>query len=287
VMSIRVEDARAGVAGFGCNLESGHPLITAFMAARGLAKPEDMRPAIREILIQYYANVRPRSAADVLGLHEHDAPGLAGTPLQSWVFPWSELSIADTTIMRNTCLVEEGLAERRKLSLSDGHTFYGPVSQAKLDLETQRIAGLCQSFARIGFRPSQREPIDVVALRSGRHFRWLVVQGQHRIAACAAFGIESVEARIVRIIRREDAEYWPHVASGTFEIDAAVKCFDRIFAGEAFPAAAPWSAMRQQGGTSRNAASAEGGRHRASSIPETRPVPGLAERSLAEIEMNR
>jgi hypothetical protein len=245
LVQIQIGDAIAGVSGFSCVSESGHPLIAAFEAARCMEEPAKAEDAIRGALLQYYEVVRPKSAAEVLGLTEPQAPGLAGEPLHHWVFPWSERTKAGIAAHRRTCLEEEALHQGLHLTLEDGGTFYGPVSAGKLDLEVTRIHGLCQSMTKHGYRGRNAQPLEVIGLRTGAAYRWLIIQGQHRLAACVAFGVSEAEARVARIIRREDASYWPHVVAGTFTLEGALACFDRLYSATPFAAASQWLALRK------------------------------------------
>jgi hypothetical protein len=237
---IDIAEARAGVMAFRYEQASAHPLVQAFRAAGQEGTAEQRMMAVRRVLSEYYRDVQPSSALEIVGLGPGDAPGLAGIPLHSWVLPWSEKSIGEIAVHRRICLEEEGLAVGKSVSLADGATHFGPVSEKKLALETVRILQLAGSFETNGFRTRAAHPIEVIGLRSGANYRWFVVQGQHRLAACSAYGITTVPARITRLVRREDVEFWPHVAVKTFTVPGALKCFDRIFAGETSPCVASW-----------------------------------------------
>jgi hypothetical protein len=239
-LTIELPQARAGVMGFSYSPASAHPLARAFQAARGGTNNRVRMDAVRAVLSDYYGLVRPSSAFEVVDLTPDDAPGLAGIPRHSWVMPWSEQSVEDIATHRRICLEEEGLLKGVFVSLEDGATLYGPVSEKKLGLETERVLTLARSIEAKGFQPNENHRIEVMGLRSGAEYRWFVVQGQHRLAACAAFDIMQVPARLNRIIRREDAEFWPHVVSGTFTLTGALKCFDRLFAGKVAACAAFW-----------------------------------------------
>lgn len=239
-LTMKLSDARAGITGYAYNPDSAHPLIAASRAAIRSETRESAEASVREILAEYYNQVRPESALEVVGLGADEAPGLVGIPLHHWTLPWSELDPAQTGRQRRTCLEEEGLARRTLVSIEDGSTHYGPVSDRKLALETTRVADLVASFHASGFRPSAASPIDVVGLRVGTEYRWFVVQGHHRLAVCTAFGIDAVSARVVRIVRREDVQYWPGVVGAAFAAPGALKLFDRIWAGEALDSASRW-----------------------------------------------
>jgi hypothetical protein len=240
VLAIELSQARAGIMGFLYNEASAHPLACAFDAARRESALDDSTSAARRILSDYYTTVQPKTALEVVDLEPHEAPGLDGIPLHSWVMPWSERSIEDTAVHRRICLEEEGFANGSRVSMSDGATLFGPVTEKKLRLETTRVVNLAASMKAKGFQSIAAHPIEVIGLRSDGEYRWLVVQGQHRLAACAAFGISRVPARLVRIIRREDAGHWPHVVGNTFTPAGALRCFDRLFAGTVCSCASSW-----------------------------------------------
>jgi hypothetical protein len=242
-LTIELSQARAGIMGFSYCPVLAHPLARAFKAAK---KELAHGGAVRNILADYYSMVQPASALEIVDLNRDEAPGLAGIPLHSWVMPWSERSIEETAAHRRTCLEEEGLANGKFVSMNDGATLFGPVTEEKLSLETARVTALAVSMKARGFRSSLTNPIEVIGLRAGTEYRWFVIQGQHRLAACAAFGIAKVDVRLVRLVRREDAEFWPHVVTRTFTVAGALKCFDRLFAGNVCACATSWLDMTRE-----------------------------------------
>jgi hypothetical protein len=237
---------RAGIMAFPHHPANAHPFARAFQAARNAADKADREAAARCVLSAYYSMVQPVSALAVVDLQPQEAPGLIGIPLQNWVMPWSELGIEETAAHRRICLEEEGLARGVIVTMKDGANMFGPVSEKKMSLETARVASLAERIGANGFQPNPAHPIEVMGLRTAAGYRWLVMQGHHRLAACAAFDILKVPARIVKIIRREDEEFWPHVVSKTFTVAGAIKCFDRLYAGRAPDCAAPWVAASRQ-----------------------------------------
>lgn len=245
-LMIDLSQARAGIMGFSYNPVFAHPLAKAFQVARGKVLQDGRINAVRGTLSNYYNMVRPTSALEIVDLHPDEAPGLVDIPLHSWVMPWSERSIEDTAAHRRICLEEEGLTRGTFVSINDGATLFGPVTQKKLNLEATRISALVESINVNGFQTNPDYPIEVIGLRTAAEYRWLVVQGQHRLAACAAFGIHKVSARVVRIIRREDVEFWPHVVTKTFTAAGALKCFDRLFAGDVSACATSWLASSRK-----------------------------------------
>jgi hypothetical protein len=239
-MEIDISLARAGMMGFSYGPQSRHPLVLAVLAGKAEENVLHAMEAVRDVLSTYYEQVRPSAALEIVDLTEDEAPGLRGIPVHHWVAPWSERSIEGTAMHRRISLEEEGLKGGTLVSLADGATMFGPVSDRKLELETRRIVNLSESMKLRGFERRSNHPIEVVGLRSGEEYRWFLTQGQHRVAACAAFAIDTVHTRVVRIIRREDTAFWPHVVSKTFTVTGALKCFDRLFQGGVGSCAASW-----------------------------------------------
>jgi hypothetical protein len=246
MLTVDLADVRAGVMGFRYSSPDLHPLVHASSLARREPSAATMATAIRSAMARYYEMAQPASALEVVGLPGEEAPGLVSVPAYKWVFPWTERSIEENAKFRWICLQEEGLINSARVSAADGVTLFGPVSERKLAIETARLTNLVTSVQASGFRVDARKPLEVFGLRADGEYRWFVVQGQHRFAVCAAFDLEHTTARVTRIIRREDAAYWPHVVAKTFTEEGARKLFDRIHAGEAPLCAHSWLAQATQ-----------------------------------------
>jgi hypothetical protein len=263
---VALADVRAGVMAFQYASPPAHPFVLAAWRATRTSSPDKAASAIRSAISGYYELVRPASALEVVDLAREEAPGLVGIPVHKWVFPWSERSIDENAKFRQVCLEEEGLANGTRISAADGLTLFGPVSERKLELETARLTKLVDSVAAKGFLADARRPLEVVGLRADGEYRWLVVQGQHRFAVCAAFGIRQTAVRVTRIIRREDAMHWPHVVWKTFTVGGATRLFDRIFSGEAPHCAKTWLAAHAERVTDAESGQHVGLKHKAHAL---------------------
>jgi hypothetical protein len=231
MLRVPLADARAGVVAFPFVGESPHPLIMAAQTARAARDVRLGSEDVLRLLENFYRCVQPGSALEVLDLAPEEAPGLVGVERDFWVFPWTARGIQANAHLRKIALSEEGLQQLTRSGAKDGMTLYGPVGPRKLALETKRIVTLVASLQEHGYREDRRDHPQVVALRSDAGYRWLVVQGQHRFAACAALGMTELKAAVSGIVRREDAPYWPHVVSNCFTEEGALKVFDRLFSG--------------------------------------------------------
>lgn len=209
-----------------------HPFVRAALAAREGICDGTARRKIEAVLERYYQAVRPSSALEAIDLEVEDAPGLCGVAVAGWVFPWSDRSVEDTLVRRQRAMRLDALQYGRIMPADQGFTAFGPAGERKLELESLRLAKLVCSVAANGFRTANRKsPMQVVALRRDGRYRWLVAQGHHRFAVCAAFSVPEVAAVVRNVVRREDAEFWPQVAAGIFTKQGALALFDRLYEG--------------------------------------------------------
>lgn len=229
---------------FDCDI---HPFKQAIARALGEDSAEDRRLSVQATLSTYYEHVCPTAAIDTVDLAETDAPGLRGVPAFSHLLPWSAQDVSEITRGRAKSIRLEGIQNGVLSSIEQGVTSFGPVDEAKLTLEVERLCGLIDSVRSRGFLPHQSEsPMKVAALRRDGVNRWMIESGQHRFAMAAALGVAAVPAMVLRVIRREDAPYWPQVVNGTFTRKGAEKVFDRMFEGRPATVCNDWIAMSRR-----------------------------------------
>lgn len=219
-----------GLCWFGLTPDSAHPWIRAVRRARGSRRP---RSVIREVLEDYYHQVRPASAARWLGFGPGEVPALDDQPPWARVLPWESADIEGRRQTAEMVAAAEGRQQGWQLSIEDGWNSYGPVSRRLVAMETERLLTLMRSIGRAGYRRTDRPggDIDVSVLWGDeRSWHFEVTGGAHRAAVVAALGYERIPVRITRLVRRSDAEIWPNVASGLYPTDRALELFDRIVA---------------------------------------------------------
>jgi hypothetical protein len=135
----------------------------------------------------FYDGFQPSSVFEYLDLELHDAPGLIHCE-QSWTapYPWADTSIqADYQAMASG-LLSEAQHYGFNLSLSDGCSWCGPVSDKKLEAEVERYLSITISIRDNGFQLDQdwNKALQVIALveENGRYC-FLLKDGAHRFAA--------------------------------------------------------------------------------------------------------
>lgn len=120
-----------------------------------------------------------------------------------------------------------------------GHIKGGPVTEAFGEITFRRMARLHDSIRETGYRP---EESDGGHLRGecfvrDNDFRVTVGSGKHRVCALLALGCETIPVlfgppKLPVVTRREEVDRWPHVQSGDYTRDEALRSFDALFQQE-------------------------------------------------------
>ena len=214
----------------GMTVGDGHPFVDTLKSGEVLAFEGSPLEA-------YYAAFRPQSACDVLGVHEVDAPGLAGLPPTAFVAPWQDGDPSVLPAIRDECARSESAAHGFDLGIADGWSAYGPVSPLKGRLEVQRLHSLRQSIRTNGYVRSDDGDGDLEGwMLTTARGEWClqITRGQHRLAVASVLGFESLPVRLYFApVKREEHMYWPQVAQGRIRPEAAIAVFDRVMAGHA------------------------------------------------------
>jgi hypothetical protein len=114
-------------------------------------------------------------------------------------------------------------------------------SKGVLDFRIQQeFYWLERAFARLsseGFQPNKYcIPISVLALISNDEGeRYLVLDGNHRISALVALGIEFAEMQVVSKVEERFVNKWKGVKEKKYTIDDALLIFKRYFIGNCQP----------------------------------------------------
>lgn len=214
-----------------------HPFAVAARKAKR-SNRKNRRLLIREVLDHYYKSVQPDCAAEVLGVEGRHAPPLnRGTP---WivVHPWEDRSLSDLKRDRPKYTRQDNLRVGKNMGIEEGWHLFGPVSENKLEAETRRLERLMRKVEKGGFkvRNSERDNITaMVLINEKEECRWIVYNGQHRIAVLTAFDYRKAPVLINKVVERKDVKVWPGVQRGYFTQEGALKVFDRVFHGKTSP----------------------------------------------------
>jgi hypothetical protein len=223
-----------------------HPFVNALRAAPG----EDRTARLRATLRAYYEMTRPASAAQWLDLPAGTSP-LCDQPPWAVTMPWESLTPEQWRAANERYALKENLEHQlpgHALTIDDGWHFWGPVSEAKLEIETRRLSNLAASVLEKGILRHDGRDGDVcaVVLTRDADWCWQVLGGEHRAAAFSALGYETMPVRVLQVVSRADVDHWPGVLRGCFSRQSALATFDMVFDGRLPNVARRWRDSRMR-----------------------------------------
>jgi len=190
-------------------------------------------------LARFYGFFQPQNAAQLMGLGEAESPFFASLPPCASPYPWQAQLPQDKAALRAYQVAQDNREHGASFGLSDGDTFFGPVSRRKGQLEFERLVRVHASLRDNGLRIDETGlgNIRVTCLLSQDASDWRFIVaggGQHRLAALTALRYDEIVVQWEPgsgLIRRADAAHWPAVRRAEMSLEQAHEVFDRIFAG--------------------------------------------------------
>lgn len=211
--------------------EGGHPFSVAARMAKNLS-PEKQYAKILEVLSIYYTSVLPKSAGE-LALTSNMSV-LHTFPVWSIVMPWENKNIAEWKKMVEDSVIFENSVENSVAGIEKGWAWIGPVHDDKLHIEAKRLTRVLQSVQSHGYKRHDEDDGDITAhilVDEQNEWVWQSIAAQHRASVLSALGWEKVPLRVTKVIRRQDAEFWPNVLNSTYTKSEALAVFDMVFNG--------------------------------------------------------
>jgi hypothetical protein len=180
-------------------------------------------------LYRYLTGFRPASICDFLA-----GAGMETCRLPLFVYPWGTF--------------KEG--EIASAKSAESSRFCGPSTPGFAADEFARTIRMYESMKRTGYTPWSFPHTFIggtmLRARNGAR-RFIVLQGNHRLAILAHMGSEQVDVRdwpgYMPVVRESDVEKWPLVTNGTCSIDAARAIFRLLFESTGFHVAARLPAL--------------------------------------------
>lgn len=214
---------------------SVNPFIEAVKQA--LESPrDDQIKVLEEILSQYYSTVQPKDALEWYGLSSEDAPMLKSLLPWKAPLPWVTQTIEEKEKIVKNWIKYDHQEVNSKINLEDGFTYFGPVSDKKIEVEALRFYNLIQSICDKGYKRGDDLDSDVCGvffINKKGEWRWLAGPGQHRAVVLSALDYQTIPVRVMRLVFENEADIWPNVTSGLYTKKGALKLFNTIFHGDA------------------------------------------------------
>ncbi len=124
---------------------------------------------------------------------------------------------------------------QRPESRPGGNHHFGPNSEAFGSREFMMIKDTFAMIQRMGYHPEifPDGHIQGYFLKDGDDYRFMVTEGQHRMAAVGMLGYESIKcrhnAKFVRVVDLKKLGQWPQVKSGLYSRELAERVFKYYF----------------------------------------------------------
>lgn len=230
VVQLRLDRMRTfGPLGFSCASDGGCPFVKTLLAyQQGHCRSYQDSP-----LRRFYEIWQPANLAESLLIEPLAAgAGLLNLPPIPWLLPWSGGADWNRWIDR-----AQSQIARRTRRLGDAYAisrFCGPVSARYGELRLANLVKVYRSIRAGGYRPASHIRANLL-VRDGEG-RALIADGNHRAAAVAAAGFNSVPVWFAgrdkegpAVVERGDCRSWPAVRAGVFSPDQALAIFDRVF----------------------------------------------------------
>lgn len=166
-------------------------------------------------LKSYYYNHKPRGL-----LEQHFLEGDNGT-IQN-----ASLNIPDLPWFEK---VNRKFNAEYGLGPEYGVQYYGPAKLEKISLEAKRLDYCLKSISNNGYLPEKGGYPRGYFLKKDNNYKFHVVSGQHRIAALAYLGYDSIHLSFMpnypRVIDISDCDSWPQVRNNQIKKEDAIKIF--------------------------------------------------------------
>ena len=203
-----------------------HPFVATLKAYEdGTALQYDGSP-----LQAYYQAWQPEHAREALIGCPSGPKALTHLPAYTFYVPWLLVRPDERRAMvkRGIDAFYEGNGLDPDSSF--GYLMHGPVSQEFGELEYERLVTVYDSLKANGYDRRHGDIVVTLLQRDGE-LRFGVEHGNHRVAAMAALGYDTIPARYVNVRRidRAEAPHWPQVRRGFWDVQSATAYFDHLF----------------------------------------------------------
>ena len=217
----------------GFSLDGKSPFVLSAKKAiiNGLDDKENSVKIIRSVFDKYYEYIQANNASEWLGLKKNKL--LNQQPPWGAVFPWRARSIESYRLSFEKAAIEENIAiGYQDRGIEYGWLFNGPVSDIKIQIESERMAYVLYQIYENGYQRSFENDGDARAtalVNEVGEWRWILTAGNHRASAATALGFTEIPIRINLIIKRSDYQLWPQVVDGVYSKEEALYIFDSLF----------------------------------------------------------
>lgn len=209
--------------GFSFGPAGWDPLVATLQQYR--ADPSLRYPG--SMLADLYAAYRPLTVHDAL-FHDirESLPPFDRLPARwlgrVWTLGPRQVRLARSTDLRDVAPTS-----------SLGHPYFGPRSDSQGRWHFERTVRIFESVRRHGYRPELHSGGDLRGyfLVGDQRWRFVIVDGHHRLAALMALGATTVPVRLwggPSVIMGDDLDRWATAHGGPYPREVAARLFERL-----------------------------------------------------------
>src|SRR5699024_3176572 len=174
-------------------------------------------------LEDFYNTFAPKNVADLFDLEGKLHANLVKLSAAYFVPPWENADMESKRKFREKYVKYENRQRGKALSLEHGRGCFGPVSEEFGQLKIKTLVALTKSIANKGYLRGNGpgEDIEATVLVKNRDFKYLINDGNHRIAVLSALGYKTAPLRVLAqsipaFIYRDEVYYWPNVKNDLY-----------------------------------------------------------------------
>lgn len=181
-------------------------------------------------LQQYYDGWQPNNAREALIGCPDGPEALTDVPSYAFYLPWLFVNPEQRAEMIWAGIRAFYEGNGLETDIDHGYLMHGPVSETFGRLEYRRLLEVYHRLRSEGYDRTHGD-IVVSLYRRGDELRFGVEHGNHRIAAMAALGHDTIPASFIsmRVVKVKDAAHWPQVRNGFWPEASARRYFHHIF----------------------------------------------------------
>lgn len=152
-------------------------------------------------------------------------------PVWAAVLPWENTDIKKKLIEFPTSVKVDRAKNGFIIKSDDPTIIMKEDDQNSLKSHINQYYSLIKSIKEHGYDPElNKNYIEVELLLKKNKFCWKPSgEGNHRSTVVSSLGYKNIKTILTKIIRYEEAEYWPNVVNGTFKKNEAEVIFNKYF----------------------------------------------------------
>lgn len=216
---------------FPCTPDSPSPQIqTLIEYGKGNIKSWEESP-----LVDFYNNFQPKNAAEMMGLESAPEQKISKYSPNAALMPWEPFSFR----LKEELELKSARRDTRQYSFPreavSGQCF-GPANDLKKKLEFERLTKIYRLLKKNGLIINKEgiNNIEAIILKLDTSFRFVIINGTHRIAAWTALNNNTVDLQIKYfgiggIVDFDESAHWPPVVKNNLTKKQSELIFKRIF----------------------------------------------------------